>query len=162
MDIKSLAVCLYLLLVYWLSLHFPSLKSLFYPTLGAFSYLFASRSFAIKDLVRMTVGAGAASMIGTGLYIAQIGLMGFMLTVLTTFFLIKRFHLNAPPILAVSLVPYFAQPQHFWTTPIAVLATLAGLVVTLLAVQMFCALYVRLRSNAADAAAKEGARTPAP
>ncbi|MNE97139.1 hypothetical protein D3C80_1954410 [compost metagenome] len=44
---------------------------------------------------------------------------------------IHKFKWNAPPILAVALIPFFTQPQVPWAIPLSVAAALAGLLMTL-------------------------------
>ncbi|TVY01897.1 hypothetical protein [Paenibacillus cremeus] len=156
MDIKTIAIALYLLLIYWLSQSFPTLKPLFYPTLGAFSYLFVSRTFAIKDLMRLVAGAAAASTLGSVLFLTGSGLWAFLVTSLCTILLIRKFHLNAPPIMAVALIPFFSQAVHWWVLPLSVSASLSGLVATLLLTELLAQpiRMLLLRS-------KDNARTPA-
>ncbi|UUZ97753.1 HPP family protein [Paenibacillus sp. P25] len=131
MDLRTVAILLYLLLIYWLSLSFPTLKPLFYPTLGAFSYLFLSRTFELRGLLKLVAGAGAASLIGSLLFWSHTGVLAFMLTAASTILLIRRFHLNAPPILAVALIPYFSQPASWWNLSLSVMSSLIGLVAVL-------------------------------
>jgi hypothetical protein len=135
MDIKTVSISLYLLLIYWLSLHFPMLKPLFYPTLGAFSYLFVSRNFELKELLKLILGAGIASLIGSALFRSDAGMLAFLATALLTIQLLRRYQLQAPPILAVALIPYFANPTSIWVVPVSVIASLSGLVVFLLLVE---------------------------
>lgn len=131
MDIRTAAIVLYLLLIYWLSLSVPALKTLFFPTLGAFSYLFLSRTFKLKELLKLVTGAGAASLIGSLFFLSHTGVLAFLLTAACTITMIRRFHLNAPPILAVALIPYFSHPAGWWNLTLAVLSSLIGLVVIL-------------------------------
>ncbi|CAG7652558.1 hypothetical protein PAESOLCIP111_06568 [Paenibacillus solanacearum] len=159
MDIKTVAIALYLLLIYWLSQSFPALKPLFYPTLGAFSYLFVSRIFAMKDLMRLVIGAGAASAIGSLFYMMHAGPWTFLVTCLCTIVVIRKFHFNAPPILAVSLIPFFSQPAQWWVLPLSVTASLSGLVVMLLLTEV--TIYFVKNLWRKPAAAAEKMQTPA-
>lgn len=158
---KTVAIALYLLLIYWLSQSFPTLKPLFYPTLGAFSYLFVSRAFAAKELMKLVAGAAAASMVGSLLFITHTGLWAFLVTCLCTILLIRRFHLNAPPILAVSLVPFFSQSIHWWVLPLSVTASLSGLVVMLLLTELTIDVVRKKLLKPAASAAADKVQTPA-
>lgn len=132
---KTWTICFYLLLIYWISQHIPGVKMLFYPTLGAFSYLFISRTFAFKDFTKLIMGASAASLISSALYISNAGFISFFAATISTIILIQRFRLNAPPILAIALVPFFTHPDNLWSLPLAVLVSLTGLLMTLLLVE---------------------------
>ncbi len=145
MDSKTITISLYLLLIYWLSLHFEVLKPLFYPTLGAFSYLFVSRTYALKDLLKLVMGAGIASFMGCLLYRSDIGILGFLATALLTIHLLRRYHLQAPPIMAVALIPFFANPASVWVFPVSVVVSLIGLIGFLLAVESLSLALVRYR-----------------
>lgn len=127
MNLKIIAICLYLMLIYWISQHIPVVKMIFYPTLGAFSYLFITRAFSFKDFGRMIAGACVASLISSALYLSHTGMISFLAATLLTIILIQRFKLNAPPVLAIALVPFFAQPEHLLTLPLSVLVSLSGL-----------------------------------
>ncbi|MFH5185998.1 hypothetical protein ACHHV8_27005 [Paenibacillus sp. TAB 01] len=131
MNLKTWTICFYLLLIYWIAQHIPSVKMLFYPTLGAFSYLFISRTFAFKDFCRLIAGASAASLISSALFLSDTGFISFFAAVLSTIILIQKFRLNAPPILAIALVPFFTHPGNLWGLPLAVLVSLSGLLLTL-------------------------------
>ncbi|CAG7657411.1 HPP family protein [Paenibacillus allorhizosphaerae] len=161
MDIKTVAIALYLLLIYWLSQSFPTLKPLFYPTLGAFSYLFVSRAFAMKDLMKLVAGAGAASAIGSLFYAMHAGLWTFLVACLCTILVIRKFHLNAPPILAVSLIPFFSQPTYWWVLPLSVTASLSGLLVILLLTELITYAIKKRLFKPASAASTEKLRNPA-
>jgi len=129
MLLRSLIICSYLMAAYWASYHFPSMKMVFYPTLGAFSFLFMHRVDEIKDLGRIIIGAIVSVTIGSLLYTISTGAVSFFITAIVTISLIKFFKWNAAPIMAVSLIPYFAHPTTIWALPAAVLASLAGLLV---------------------------------
>lgn len=115
------------MILYWISLHIPSLKTVFYPTLGAFSYLFVTRAFELRDLSRITLGAVIASCLGSLLNAMYPGVPAFLLNTLLVTWMIRKFHWNAPPILAVSLIPFFIQPIEWWVVPVSVLGSLSGL-----------------------------------
>jgi hypothetical protein len=131
MNIKIVVISLYLVLIYSVSQHSPDFKIIFFPTLGAFSYLFISRAFHFKDFAKVIAGASVASLISSLLFLNMTGFVPLLISTLCTIILIRRFNLNAPPIVAVALIPFFAQPTHFWTLPLAVLVSLSGLLVTL-------------------------------
>jgi hypothetical protein len=128
MFLRSLVMCCYLMGAYWASYHFPSMKMVFYPTLGAFSFLFMHRVDQIKDIGRITMGAIIAVTIGSSMYAISHGAMSFFITAILTISLIQWFKWNAAPILAVSFIPFFAHPVAFWALPAAVLVSLLGLI----------------------------------
>ncbi|TXK76091.1 hypothetical protein [Paenibacillus sp. N3.4] len=130
MFLRSFVICCYLMGAYWASYHFPSMKMVFYPTLGAFSFLFMHRVDQIKDVWRITIGAIIAVLLGSLLYSISHGALSFFVTALITISLIQFFKWNAAPILAVSFVPYFAHPTSFWALPAAVLISLLGLMLS--------------------------------
>ncbi len=131
MNIKTVAICLYIMFIYWLSLKGPVLHMLFFPTLGAFSFLFLSRAMNIAEFTRIAIGAIISSITGTLLFLLNPGVLSLFCNSLLTIWLIKKFKWNAPPILAVSLIPFFAHPEHVWTIPLSVLGAMAGLLLTL-------------------------------
>lgn len=128
---KTYAICLYLVVVYWISLHIPHMHALFFPTLGAFSLLFISRPFSKAEVGRIAIGAVAAALVGSLLAHWHAGALSLLATLLIVIGLINRFKWNAPPILAVALIPYFTQPPLFWAIPLSVCGALAGLLLTL-------------------------------
>jgi hypothetical protein len=128
---KTYAICAYLVVVYWISLHIPHMHALFFPTLGAFSLLFISRPFGKAEIGRIALGAVAASLVGSLLAHWHAGALSMLATLLIVIGLINRFKWNAPPILAVALIPYFTHPPVFWAIPLSVCGALAGLLVTL-------------------------------
>lgn len=130
MLLRSLVVCCYLMGAYWASYHFPSMKMVFYPTLGAFSFLFMHRVDQIKDIGRITMGAIIAVTLGSVMYNISHGTLSFFLTAMITISLIQVFKWNAAPILAVSFVPFFAHPSSIWALPSAVFVSLVGLMLS--------------------------------
>ncbi|MDQ6421229.1 hypothetical protein RB620_17530 [Paenibacillus sp. LHD-117] len=137
MRFKTYAICLYLVAVYWISLNIPHMHALFFPTLGAFSLLFISRPFRRDEVRNIAAGAVAASFIGSLLAHWNAGAGSLLITLLIVIGLINLFKWNAPPILAVSLIPYFARPPVFWAIPLSVCGALAGLLLTL-SIAAFC------------------------
>ncbi|WP_159886109.1 HPP family protein [Paenibacillus puerhi] len=131
MNTKTVAIGLYIMLVYWLSLHVPSLHLLFFPTLGAFSLLFISRPLHPKEVGRVALGAIISSLIGAISFYIHPGVVSLFINTLITIWLIKRFHWNAPPILAVSFIPFFAQSPVWWVVPVSVAGSILGLLATL-------------------------------
>jgi|GEM_PF-1016684 len=132
MKLKLAAISLYIVLIYWFSLHVPLLHMMFFPTLGAFSLLFVSRSPDAKVLSKIAAGACVSSVIGTALFhLGGGGVLALFLNVIVIIWLIVRLKWNAPPILAVSLIPFFAQAPNVWIVPVSVCGTLAGLLATL-------------------------------
>ncbi|MFD0674598.1 hypothetical protein [Cohnella sp. GCM10027633] len=131
MNVKLVLISLYIVLVYWISSHLPTLHALFYPTLGAFSFLLASREFDLKHAGRILAGATVAAAIGTAAHALEPGALGLLSDTLLVAWLIHRFRWNAPPILAVSIIPFFVEPTTLWAAPVAVMVSLAGLIAVL-------------------------------
>ncbi|MNK61707.1 hypothetical protein D3C87_808700 [compost metagenome] len=131
MFLRSLVICSYLAIIYCASNQVPSLRMVFFPTLGAFSFLFIHREGHIKDIRRIIIGAIIAATLGSLFYTIDTGVLSFFATAILTISLIKFFQWNAAPILAVSLIPYFSHPVSIWALPVAVMASLVGLVLTL-------------------------------
>ncbi|WJH35656.1 HPP family protein [Paenibacillus sp. CC-CFT747] len=133
MNSKTLVICLYLLLIYWLSVHYGTLHWFFYPSLGAFSFLLMHRTFHLRELGKVVAGAVLVSTISSVTYHLSSGLLCFLGTSLLTVWLMTRLKWNAPPILALSLVPFFAHPDKVWSFPVAVAVTLLGLMLAIAA-----------------------------
>lgn len=131
MHIKTYAICLYIIMIYWISLHIPHMHSLFFPTLGAFSLLFISRPFGKAEIRKIAIGAVVSSLIGSLFVYWNTGVVSLLLTLLIVIWLINSFKWNAPPILAVSLIPFFTQPSLLWVIPLSVCGSLVGLLLTL-------------------------------
>jgi hypothetical protein len=127
MNTKIAFICMYVVLIYWASSHFSVLNALFYPTLGAFCFLFISRTFDFKELSIIAIGAVISSVIGTTLFLLLPGVLGLLINTVLTIWLIQKFKWNAPPILAVSFIPYFTNPSSLWIIPLSVLISLLGL-----------------------------------
>jgi hypothetical protein len=104
---------------------------LFFPTLGAFSFLFVSRSLQLKQMGGVILGACLSSTIGTLLYALDSGVLSLFITILSVILLINKFNWNAPPILAVAIIPFFVKADSFWLIPISVFVSLLGLLGTL-------------------------------
>lgn len=132
MNMKTLAICLYVMFIYWLSLHYPILDTLFYPTLGAFSFLFISRSFSFTELSKITLGAFLSSIVGTLLFYIYPSVFSFFINAVITIWLINKFKWNAPPIAAIAFIPFFSHSSHVWAIPLSVCGSLLGLMLILL------------------------------
>lgn len=104
---------------------------LFFPTLGAFGFLFITRSPGMPELVGIAGGAVLSSVVGTLAYTVNNGMASLFVSTLFTIWLVRRLKLNAPPIVAVSLIPFFAHPELPWVAPLSVALSLAGLVAVL-------------------------------
>ncbi|MBW7475226.1 HPP family protein [Paenibacillus oenotherae] len=137
MHLRSVIICSYLMVAYWASSHFASLEMVFYPTLGAFSFLFLQRMDKFNDIKRIIIGAVIAVTIGNLFYMFDSGALSFFATAIVTISLIHYFKWNAAPILAVSLIPYFAHPVSMWTMPVAVIVSLLGLLLPLWLITRF-------------------------
>ena len=135
LAVKVAVISLYLALIYWLSLHVALLQPLFFPTLGAFSYFIVTRSPSARQALWLVVGAACASLLGSAAYLWLPGLPALLATFVLTVIMIRRFHLNAPPILAIALIPFFDRPLSVWATPLTVFVALILLVAALLAVE---------------------------
>ncbi|MBP3965314.1 HPP family protein [Paenibacillus lignilyticus] len=127
MNVKSLAICLYVVLLYWLSLHVSFLDTLFFPTIGAFSFLFLSRTYLMSELGKITFGAVVSALIGTILFYLYPSSLTLFVNAVIIIWLIRKFNWNAPPIAAVALIPFFSHSPHLWAIPISVCAALLGL-----------------------------------
>lgn len=131
MNVKIIFIGAYIMIIYWASLHVSFLDTLFFPTLGAFSFLFVSRSFKYAELTRITLGAFVSSIVGTLLFYIYPSAISVFINVLITVWLIRKFKWNAPPIVAVSLIPFFSHSSHLWVIPLSVSAVLLGLILVL-------------------------------
>lgn len=131
MRIKTYAICIYIIFIYWVSLHIPHMSTLFFPTLGAFSLLFISRPFEKAQLRKIAIGAIVSSFIGSLFVYWSSGVLSLLLTLLIVIFLINKFKWNAPPILSVALIPFFTHTSLIWVAPISVTGSLLGLLLTL-------------------------------
>ncbi|THF76260.1 HPP family protein [Cohnella fermenti] len=157
MKVKTIAIGVYIMLIYWCSLHFSFLDTLFFPTLGAFSFLFISRSFRFAELTRITIGAFATSMIGTGLYFLYPSAISVFANVLIAIWMIKKFQWNAPPIVAVSLIPFFSHSEHHWLIPLSAVAALLGLMLTLYIAEFVDSRFGHLLASAGEKRLRESA-----
>ncbi|MGG3319535.1 HPP family protein [Brevibacillus centrosporus] len=136
MNVKTVFICLYLMFVYWLSLQVSFLDTLFFPALGAFCFLFVSRSFRISEMSKITLGATVSSVIGTLFFFVYPSPISLFVNVLLTIWMINRFKWNAPPIVAVSLIPFFSQSSHHWFIPLSVCAVMLGVMLVLLIAEL--------------------------
>jgi hypothetical protein len=132
--VKVVVVALYLAFIYWLSLHIAPLAPLFFPTLGAFSYFLITNNPTARRAVLLVAGASLASLLGAAAFLWLPEMPAILGAFILTVVLIRRFHLNAPPILAIALIPFFDRPQELWSTPMTVFVTLTILVALLLLV----------------------------
>ncbi len=133
MNVKLVLISLYIAFIYWLSTHLTSLHALFFPTLGAFSFLLVSRDFDRKIAGNLLIGSTIAALIGTLLQTLDTGAVGLLADSLIVGWLIHRCRWNAPPILAVSIIPFFVDQTNAWITPVCVLLSLSGLIFLLAA-----------------------------
>jgi hypothetical protein len=154
MNMNILAVSFYIVLIYSLSLHFPILHSLFYPTLGAFCFLFISRTHDSRVLSKIVFGACLSALIGSIMYAISTSEISIFINALIIIFLIKKFHWNAPPILAVSFIPYFSKAPDFWTIPLSVGLSLLSLLLLLFAVDAIEKLWSALAQRKSNLSAE--------
>jgi hypothetical protein len=136
MNIKTIAIGIYIVIIYWISTHVSSMHTLFFPTIGAFSLLFISRPFNKAELSKIAFGAIVSSVIGTAIVSVHPGVISLFINTLIVITLITKLKWNAPPILAVSFVPFFVQPTYLWAIPLSVCGALLGLLLTLYAVHL--------------------------
>lgn len=153
MRIRTYAICLYIIMIYWISSHIPYMHSLFFPTLGAFSLLFISRPFEKAEVSKIAFGAVISSLVGSVFVYWNPGVLSLLLTLLIVLYLINKFKWNAPPILAVSLIPFFTKPSLLWVIPLSVCGSLLGLLLTLSA-----AAYVEKRFGSVSLLPKRAAK----
>jgi hypothetical protein len=125
--LRSGFICCYLVTAYWFSHHYQPMKMAFYPTLGAFCFLFMNRGGHLQHTARIIFGASISAGIGSIFYLLDSGAVSFFLTTAITLTLIHVCKWNAAPIMAVSLIPFFAHPSSFWVLPLAVLLSLSAL-----------------------------------
>lgn len=85
----------------------------------------------MKDVRRIITGAVAAVTIGSLFYTISTGAISFFITAVVTITFIQIFKWNAAPIMAVSLIPYFAHPVSIWALPAAVFVSLIGLLLSI-------------------------------
>lgn len=147
MWIKSTVICFYLLAAYWCSSHFGILKMCFYPTLGAFSYFLISRSLKTAEIAKVIAGAVAASTAGSVLHALNPGAVTFFITCAITIGLIQLTRIQAAPVLAVSLIPFFTPLPNVWTLPVFVCATLVSLLVAVKAASGLEALWAAAKAG---------------
>ena len=119
----------YIVFLYWLSLHVTGLDMIFFPTLGAFALICISRSFNMVWLLKISLGAVVSAMIGSILFYISPGVLSLLAATLITTWLIFYFKWNAPPILAVCLIPFFSESPTLWTVPLSVSGALIGLII---------------------------------
>ncbi|TBL75628.1 HPP family protein [Paenibacillus thalictri] len=145
MNIKLLSASLFLMATYWISLKVPAMHMVFYPTLGAFCVLFTTRSFERIEIVKVIIGAAVSSVVGCLFYFIYPGALSILLVSLLVMWANKKYKLNAPPIMAIALIPFFSHPQHLWLTPLFVFLSLTSLFVLI---------------GLADAAARHAVKLP--
>lgn len=127
MILKSIAICSYLTLLYWMSTHFSELHMIFFPTLGAFGFICITRTVDLRWIMKICVGAVASSVIGASIYTLHSGVLSLLAVTLITIWMIHHFKLNAPPILAISLIPFFSKSGSIMIMPLSVSLALLGL-----------------------------------
>lgn len=127
LTIKLSIFCLYLSVAYWVSLHFPPLGMMFYPSLGSFSVILMNHNNYYKNLLQIVIGATITSTIGSVLYFVYPSIFSFFITAFITLWVMQKNNWNAAPILAVALIPFFSNPQSVWVLPLSVLCSLIGL-----------------------------------
>ncbi|WP_429795233.1 hypothetical protein [Brevibacillus centrosporus] len=82
------------------------------------------------------MGATVSSVIGTLFFFVYPSPISLFVNVLLTIWMINRFKWNAPPIVAVSLIPFFSQSSHHWFIPLSVCAVMLGVMLVLLIAEL--------------------------
>ncbi|MDF2683282.1 MAG: hypothetical protein K0R47_4472 [Brevibacillus sp.] len=131
MNFKMIVICIYIMLIYWLSLRVSYLDTLFFPTVGAFGFLFISRSLGFSEISKITLGAFISSAMGTLFFFIYPSPISLFINVLITMWLVTKFKWNAPPIVAVSLIPFFSHSTHHWFIPFSVCVVMLGVMLVL-------------------------------
>ncbi|WP_219838617.1 hypothetical protein [Paenibacillus sp. R14(2021)] len=131
MNVRTIGLSLYIMFIYWLSTHVPSMHMLFYPALGAFGFIFISRSLSFKQIGGIALGAVISSSIGTIGYMIYPGMISLFICMLITMWMIRTTKWNAPPILGVSLIPFITHAANPWTVPMSICISLIGLLAAL-------------------------------
>lgn len=129
MMYKSMTISSYIVFLYWLSLHVQGLNMIFFPTLGAFAFICISHSFDMVWLSKISFGAVISALIGSILFYINPGVISLLAATLITTWFIIYFKWNAPPILAVCLIPFFSDSPTLWSVPLSVLGALIGLII---------------------------------
>ncbi|RKD27031.1 hypothetical protein BEP19_00185 [Ammoniphilus oxalaticus] len=132
---KITIFCIYLCAAYWISLHYPPLGMLFYPSLGSFSVILMGQGNYLRELVVIALGATITSAIGSLLYFWYPSIFTMFVTAFTTLWLMQKFSWRAAPILAVALIPFFSHPTTIWVLPLSVLCSVICLLLPLGLVQ---------------------------
>ncbi|MBD3917672.1 HPP family protein [Paenibacillus sp. PR3] len=128
---RAIMASLYMMFIYWASTQFPDVHTLFFPTLGAFCLLFLKRTQERKAQFNIMIGAIIGACIGTTLYTIDHGPITFFINALLMIGLITKMKWNAPPIMAVSFIPFFSHPKVIWSLPVSVAVSLVGLLAML-------------------------------
>ncbi|MBO7744659.1 HPP family protein [Paenibacillus sp. MWE-103] len=147
MVIRSVGLGLYMMFVYWLSSHSPGMHMLFFPTLGAFGFLFITRSPRMKELFGIAGGAVLSAAVGTAAYALHGGMVSLFCSTLAMIWLVRALKLNAPPIIAVALIPFFAHPDKLWVAPASVAVSIAGLLAVMGLVYAVEGLFARVQAS---------------
>lgn len=135
LTMKFFIYSLYLSAAYWISLHFPPLGMMFYPSLGSFSVILMKQKNDDHSLRKIILSATITSTLGSILSFFYPSIITFFITAFITFWVMQKFDWNAAPVLAVALIPFFSHPQTVWVLPLSVLCSLIGLSLPLWMVQ---------------------------
>ncbi len=131
-NTKIVLISLYIVLIYWISLKLEALHMMFFPSLGAYCLFLFSKQLHTKFIVKIFLGSVFVALISTVMFQLNDGLLSLFCTMLIAVGIIYKFELNAPPILAVAMIPYYIQAPSYWEFPFALSLTLIGLVAVLL------------------------------
>lgn len=137
LSARGFIISLYIIFIYWLSLQFTSLHMMFFPTLGAYCLFFMTKPLSRKAQIQISFGSVMVSILSTLMYHWNTGIISLFITTLITIGLINYFKWNAPPVLAVSIIPFFTHSASYWEFPVAISLSLSGIVVLLVAADFF-------------------------
>jgi len=146
--VRLFTICLYLTFVYWASSHISVDNVLFYPTLGAFSYFFVSRSMSKAESLKTILAAVIGVTCGSRLHMLSAGIITFLITCLIAIALLRILKIHAAPVVAVSLIPFFSKTPSFWVLPVSVLCSLSGLLLVLWGSQLVEARWITWKEKA--------------
>lgn len=154
--IRLLMICFYLTFVYWASSHIAVDNVLFYPTLGAFSYFFVSRSMSKAESLKTILAAVIGVTCGSRLHMLSAGIITFLITCLIAISILHILKIHAAPVVAVSLIPFFSKTPSFWVLPVSVLCSLSGLLLVLWGSQLAEARWTAWKERAYPSARGKG------
>lgn len=131
MYIKSTVICLYLVVMFFISQQFTMGKLLFFPTLAAFSFFFMSRTLSKREVQHIFLATILSSLFGELMYYVDGGILSFFITCLGNMGMLLYFKINAAPITAISIIPFVYNPAEIGVFSMSVFLSMVGLFITL-------------------------------